>query len=33
MADRVADVADRLYGLPLEEFTRERDAAAKALRR
>jgi len=33
MADRVAETADRLYGLPLEEFTRERDDAAKALRR
>src|SRR4051812_19031261 len=29
----VQDEADRLYGLPLEEFTAERDAAAKALRK
>jgi hypothetical protein len=29
----VVDEADRLYGLPLEEFTAERDAAAKALRK
>jgi hypothetical protein len=29
----VADEADRLYGLPLEQFTAERDAAAKALRK
>src|ERR671928_57650 len=27
------DVADRLYGLPLEEFTAERDKAARELRR
>jgi hypothetical protein len=33
VADRVEEEADRLYGLPLEDFTRERDAAAKALRR
>ncbi|MEA2292128.1 MAG: hypothetical protein QOF17_1148 [Solirubrobacteraceae bacterium] len=33
MADRVDEVADRLYGLPLEDFTRERDAAARELRR
>jgi hypothetical protein len=33
VADRVEEVADRLYGLPLEDFTRERDAAAKELRR
>jgi hypothetical protein len=33
VADRVDEVADRLYGMPLEEFTPERDAAAKALRR
>ena len=32
MADRVDEVADRLYGLPLEDFVRERDATAKALR-
>src|SRR4051812_45207250 len=29
----VQDEADRLYGLPLEQFTAERDAAAKALRK
>src|SRR3954462_7138325 len=29
----VDDEADRLYGLPLEQFTAERDAAAKALRK
>jgi hypothetical protein len=29
----MADEADRLYGLPLEDFVSERDAAAKALRR
>jgi len=28
----VADDADRLYALPLDEFTRERDAAARRLR-
>ena len=28
----IDEVADRLYGLPLEEFTRERDAAARALK-
>jgi hypothetical protein len=33
MADLVDDTATRLYGLPLEEFTRERDAAARELRR
>jgi hypothetical protein len=33
VADRVAEIAERLYGLPLEEFTPERDAAAKELRR
>jgi hypothetical protein len=33
VADPVADVAGRLYGLPLEEFTRERDAAARELRK
>jgi hypothetical protein len=33
VADRVEEAAERLYGLPLEEFTRERDATAKALRR
>ncbi len=29
----MADEAERLYGLPLDEFIAERDAAAKALRR
>lgn len=29
----MADEAERLYGLPLEQFVAERDAAAKALRR
>jgi hypothetical protein len=33
VADRVSEIADRLYSLPLDEFTSERDAAAKALRR
>jgi hypothetical protein len=33
VADPVEDVAGRLYGLPLEEFTRERDAAARELRK
>ena len=33
MADPVEDAAGRLYGLPLEEFTRERDAAARELRK
>jgi hypothetical protein len=33
VADQVEDVAGRLYGLPLEEFTRERDAAARELRK
>jgi hypothetical protein len=33
VADPVEDAAGRLYGLPLEEFTRERDAAARELRR
>ncbi len=33
MADPVDEVANRLYGLPLEEFTRERDAAARELRK
>jgi hypothetical protein len=33
VADPVEEVAGRLYGLPLEEFTRERDAAARELRR
>ena len=33
MAEPVDDVAGRLYGLPLEEFTRERDAAARELRK
>jgi hypothetical protein len=32
VADPVEDVAGRLYGLPLEDFTRERDAAARELR-
>jgi hypothetical protein len=32
-ADPVEEAADALYGLPLEDFTRERDARAKALRR
>jgi hypothetical protein len=31
--DRVQEEADRLYGLPLEEFTRSPDEVAKALRR
>ncbi|HEY7073887.1 MAG TPA: hypothetical protein VH418_00895 [Solirubrobacteraceae bacterium] len=33
MADPVEEVAGRLYGLPLEDFTRERDAAARELRK
>ena len=33
MADQLDDVAGRLYGLPLEDFTRERDAAARELRK
>jgi hypothetical protein len=33
VADPVDDVAGRLYGLPLEDFTRERDAAARELRK
>jgi hypothetical protein len=33
MADQVDEAAGRLYGLPLEEFTRERDATAKELRK
>ena len=33
MAEPVDEVASRLYGLPLEEFTRERDAAARELRK
>jgi hypothetical protein len=33
VADPVQEAADRLYGLPLEDFVRERDATAKALRR
>jgi hypothetical protein len=33
VADQVDDVAGRLYGLPLEDFTRERDAAARELRK
>ena len=28
----IDEIADRLYGLPLESFTRERDEAARALR-
>src|SRR5919202_1533258 len=32
-ADAAAEAAERLYGLPLEDFTRERDATARALRR
>jgi [2Fe-2S] binding domain len=32
VADRIDEAADRLYGLPLDEFVRERDATAKALR-
>jgi hypothetical protein len=32
VADPVDEIAVRLYGLPLEEFTRERDAAARELR-
>ena len=33
VADPVEDAAGRLYGLPLEEFTRERDATARELRK
>jgi hypothetical protein len=33
VADPVEDVAGRLYSLPLEDFTRERDAAARELRK
>ena len=33
MADPVEELAGRLYGLPLEDFTRERDAAARELRK
>ena len=33
MADQFDEVAGRLYGLPLEDFTRERDAAARELRK
>jgi hypothetical protein len=33
VADPVDDAAARLYALPLEEFTRERDATARELRR
>jgi hypothetical protein len=33
VADPVEEVAGRLYGLPLEDFTRERDAAARELRK
>jgi hypothetical protein len=32
VADPVDEAADRLYGLPLDEFTAERNAAAKELR-
>ena len=32
-ADPVEEAAERLYALPLEEFVRERDAQAKALRK
>jgi hypothetical protein len=32
-ADPVEEAADRLYGLPFEDFTAERDATAKALRK
>lgn len=32
MADPVEEAAERLYGLPLDEFIRERNATAKALR-
>jgi hypothetical protein len=33
VADPVDEAAGRLYGLPLEDFTRERDAAARELRK
>ncbi len=33
MADPVDEIAGRLYSLPLEEFTRERDASARELRK
>ncbi|HEX2409740.1 MAG TPA: hypothetical protein VHJ39_01130 [Solirubrobacteraceae bacterium] len=33
MAETVDELAGRLYGLPLEDFTRERDAAARELRK
>src|SRR3954467_11927979 len=33
VADPVEEVAGRLYGLPLEEFIRERDATARELRK
>jgi DNA repair exonuclease SbcCD ATPase subunit len=33
VADPVEDAVGRLYGLPLEDFTRERDAIARELRR
>src|SRR3954467_11165563 len=33
VADPVEETAGRLYGLPLEDFTRERDAAARELRK
>jgi hypothetical protein len=33
VADAVEEAAGRLYGLPLEDFTRERDALARELRR
>src|SRR2546423_10595587 len=31
-SERLEQAVDRLYGLPLEEFTAQRDAAAKRLR-
>jgi hypothetical protein len=33
VTDPVEEAAGRLYGLPLEDFTRERDATARALRK
>src|ERR671914_2647188 len=33
VADPVEEAAGRLYGLPLEDFTRERDATARELRK
>src|SRR5687767_10578579 len=33
MADAVADAESRLYGLPLEDFVKERDALARELRK